>query len=48
MSFMSNDDLKLFDPVAIDMETSAFNKKRGINPYLQPLNQSTDQPINDI
>ena len=27
MSFMSNDDLKLFDPVAIDMETSAFNKK---------------------
>jgi hypothetical protein len=22
--------------------------KYGINPYLQPLNQSTNQPINDI
>ncbi|MEN8691418.1 MAG: hypothetical protein AB1Z20_15060, partial [Desulfobacterales bacterium] len=22
--------------------------KYGIHPYLQPLNQSTDQPINDI
>jgi acetyl esterase/lipase len=27
MFFMSNDDSKLFDPAAIDMETSAFNKK---------------------
>jgi acetyl esterase/lipase len=27
MSFISNDDLKLFDPGAIDMETSAFNEE---------------------
>ena len=27
MSFISNDGLKLFDPDAIDMETSAFNEK---------------------
>jgi len=27
MSFMSNDDQELFDPAAIDMETSAFNKE---------------------
>jgi acetyl esterase/lipase len=27
MSFISNDGLKLFDPGAIDMETSAFNEK---------------------
>lgn len=27
MSFMSNDDIALFDPAAIDMETSAFNKE---------------------
>ena len=27
MSFVSNDDLNLFDPGAIDVETSAFNQK---------------------
>jgi len=27
MALMSNDDLSLFDPAAIDTETSAFNKK---------------------
>ena len=27
MPFMSNDDIALFDPAAIDMETSAFNKE---------------------
>ena len=27
MSFISNDGIELFDPAAIDMETSAFNEK---------------------
>jgi hypothetical protein len=28
MPFTSDDELKLFDPGSVDVETSAFNKKR--------------------